>query len=315
MPASRESQLTVVPVSRYARPKYPTAEEPVDLALRDPRTWPFPSAVAALLVAAGGGACGDGLGSFVPEGVPGPTSADDVAEFGDDIDLSFPERTADGAPLDMPAELSRPAARAEAERIVGLGPVSGDNINPFTMRQSQLPPENVWGKGVPGVLPEEVAVMAIRQVFFERGVSIEGDVAYDHDGVAVELDGLSDDGLVGFEFISTNWALGHGGEPTDDYQDPNVQYDAETGTYVPVVGADEPTTLNDNEIEHLDEDLRNGERYVAVINSIDPRFLHQGRDLGFGDESSSNLDEEEAVESLVRAVHEFIDFLEHEGVI
>ena len=318
--------LEVHPVRRYRQPRYPKAGDPVVLDLKDARTWPFPSAIAALVIAAAGTSSCDtaapGISVPVPPGEgPSIVTADIWSEEAhisepdvlDPPDMAEPDDAPD--PIDPPPDLSENGLES-----------------PFSFERSQLPPTNVWGKGVPGVLPEEVAVQAVLNAFEQRGLHLSSGVAFNEGGVSVELDGYASGLKVGFEFLSTEWSdmpwtTGPGEETAPnphDYQEPDewVQ-DPETGEYVPIINEDDPNTLSESEMLTLDADMQSGKRYLALINSLDPRFVYppgsvdgpEYPDDYWSSMGMSNDSPGDAEDALVEAVHEFIDYLEAEGVL
>lgn len=320
-----QDPIQVLPLRRYARPSYPRAGEPIELALNDARTWPFPSTVAAVMLAASG-AVGCEL---QPPGTPVWSGADDPAqvmtEGGEALVRPPSGVTPTPPPSSEPPDSSEAVGPAPtvaphlglAEPLTNLAPVLWDSApeappyNPFTFEESALPPQNIWGKGTPGILPEEVAVGAIHQVFAARGISLASDVTYATDGVTASLDGLAAHSGVGFEFLSTKLPGSLQEElMVEDYQPPDDWVeDPESGEWSPVVTSDDPETLSEPELRTLDEDMHAGERHIAAINSADPRFVYNS------DLVDVEASQEQALEQLVEAVHQYIDFLVHEGVL
>jgi hypothetical protein len=345
--------LEVQPVRAYPPPRYPTASEPVELDLSDTRTWPFSTALgraiaaaASALSAVGASGCAGEVVEATPEhAASGPERAPGAATPpGDNRPSSVPPSLAPARPstsIDRGAvSISRLPGFAPNAPPPRVGvPHEGVHLprwveNPFTFDKSHLPPDGqVWGKGTPGILPEEVAVAAIRKAFASRAVALQSNVAYAADGVAVQLDGLRSTGngnapAVGFEYVTTWWTAASQGKPSngtlDDYQEPDSwATNPDGGKPEPVIKTDDTKTLNVLEMKKLDADAAAGTRFVAVINSLDPRFVYvptSGPGGGLPPEfwtstGVANQSEADAVGALVKAVHGFIDFLAAQGAI
>lgn len=297
--------LRLRPVRIYRGAKYPKAGEPLDVDLGDPRSWPFSPMVTGLLVAA--------------TGLPGC--------FGiTQQDGGSPDRAGSpaGSHRDRDPRSSSPGERFAQEPSGDLRPILPHEPpvaeppleNPFALEKSKLPSELVWGKGTPGVLPEEIAMSAILEVFAERGLAMKTNVVYHQEGVALDLDGLATGTTreVGFELVSSSISGGGG-----DFQWPDgYTTDPQTGQSIPFVNVDDPSTLNELEMKTLDQDAAAGSRYIALINPLDPRFVYPTDD--FPKEILDNLgvenqDQQAALQSLVAAVHGFIDFVEQQGAL
>ncbi len=295
---ARPLHLELKPLLSYQGARYPTADEPLDFDLRDPSLWPFCATVVGVVMAAVGSS---GCVATVETSTE-PTSEDPAA-------TAQPTRPV----VDLPAS-DNPSGLGRADK-----PPQLNYENPLTYAKGMFPPDNPWGKGTPGVIPEGVAVKAILGALEARGLKLDTNVSHNQDGVAVELDGLvskNSGPLVGFEFVNTWWTQG---EPVDDYQWPDEwQLDPETNQYVPVVFEDDPTKLSAVEMMKLDSDAEQGKRYVGLVNSMDSRFTFRTDE--FDDElwemfGVENLSQEQAVETLVEAVHDFVDYLQDQGAL
>ncbi len=294
----RARPLHLEPLRNYEGARYPTAAEPLDFDLRDPSSWPFSRAVVGLVMAAAGAS-----GCVASVETPTEPTGDDPAA------TTQPSRPV----VDLPAS-EKPGGLGRADK-----PPQLQYENPLTYAKGMFPPDNPWGKGTPGVIPEGVAVTAILGALEARGLKLQTNVSLNEDSVAVELDGLvSKNGgpLVGFEFVNTWWTQG---QPDDDYQWPDEwQLDPETDQYVPVIFEDDPTKLSAVEMMKLDSDAEQGKRYVGLVNSMDSRFTFRTDE--FDDElwdmfGVENLNQEQALETLVEAVHDFVDYLQDQGAL
>ncbi len=81
---------------------------------------------------------------------------------------------------------------------------------------------------------------------------------------------------------------------------------------------DDPTKLSAVEMMKLDSDAEQGKRYVGLVNSMDSRFTFRTDE--FDDElwdmfGVENLNQEQALETLVEAVHDFVDYLQDQGAL
>jgi len=310
-------------VGSYAAPGYPAAGDHVDFDFKDAAGWGLSGAVAAVMVAAAGSSgCTAGLAED-PLLAPSYQKGSEASTL---LDNSAPPSVVSVEATKLLTR--RPNPSGQEPKVEPA--FERDVDNPFTFQKSNLPPDNIWGKGVPGVLPEEVAVSAILKAFSQRGLELEPGVAYSKNGVAVELDGLLPGSDIGFEYLSTEWSYmpwsanrepGDPAEQASDYQSADEWVeDPDTGEWIPVVTQDDPQTASEPEMKLLDADMAGGQRHIAMLNSLDPRFVYRPEmEFGSDDYWSSlgveNATPDEAEDRLVAAVHQFIDFLEQEGAL
>lgn len=277
--------LEVRPLRRYRTPRYPRAGEPLAFSIDDLRTWPFPSAVAAVMLAAAGAsgceAAPGAVGSLADTDRPVAEVTVSARAPAAILAPTVPTASVSFEPLEtVPMQVAECSHDCESfdDTLEPVSPPPQSTENPFTWAKSELPPPMIWGKGSPSVLPSEVAVAAVRGAFEDRGVPMTADVGYDEGGVALELDGLHEPTTVGFEWITWGYE-------------------------------EDEESLTTEEMVRLDKDMTAGERHIAVINAFDPRFSYGSPIVETHDT------QEQALEELVGSVHQFVDFLEQEGVL